>query len=275
MDADGNVGIGTTSPTQKLDVHGNLVLSGAGDYLTIGGNYIASVAVGELNIGAGLIGAYGRDTAYIRLFGKDDASRGGDMYIMTPNDGNTVSERRITILGNQDADAVGIGVDSPGYPLEVACASTTWTDRGSSISCSDYAEVYEHSEKKEDLESGQVLVLDSENEGKVKISTKSHDKMVVGVVSGSPGMLIGIGDSVGIGGIDANNLDNKSLPMSLSGKVIVQVIGDVKIGDLLTTSDARGKAMACSDHKKCQGAILGKAMTNDKKGEVLALITLQ
>jgi hypothetical protein len=249
----GYVGIGTASPTSLLTI-------GTDDSIALRMVDTGDSDATLLDIGHG--DTYG---AFISM--KDDA---GNDDVTIRAYANPSGYGSVFKEGN-----FGIGTTTPGYPLEVACATTTWTDRGSSISCSDYAEVYEHSEKKEDLESGQVLVLDSENEGKVKISTKSHDKMVVGVVSGSPGMLIGIGDSVGIGGIDANNLDNKSLPMSLSGKVIVQVIGDVKIGDLLTTSDARGKAMACSDHEKCQGAILGKAMTNDKKGEVLALITLQ
>ena len=48
------------------------------------------------------------------------------------------------------------------------------------------------------------------NEGKLKLS-KAYDKLVAGVLSGSPGMLIGNTKTVSI---SADNLDN--------GKVIVQ-----------------------------------------------------
>ena len=51
--------------------------------------------------------------------------------------------------------------------------------RGSTISCSDYAEVYEHTEDRNELESGQVLVLDPDNEGKVKLSTQACSRGAV------------------------------------------------------------------------------------------------
>jgi hypothetical protein len=61
----------------------------------------------------------------------------------------------------------------------------------------------------------------------------------------------------------------------LAGRVPVNVIGEVKAGDLLTTSNVPGFAMTCNDIQKCFGAILGKAMTNENNGQVIVLISLQ
>jgi hypothetical protein len=51
----------------------------------------------------------------------------------------------------------------------------------------------------------------------------------------------------------------------------------IEPGDLLTTSDTPGHAMKVTNHKKAQGAIIGKAMTSLKEGKglVLVLVTLQ
>ena len=53
--------------------------------------------------------------------------------------------------------------------------------------------------------------------------------------------------------------------------------GEIKPGDLLTTSDTPGHAMKVTEHGLAQGAILGKAMSGLKNGRgmVLVLVTLQ
>ena len=244
------VGIGITNPAAELHIGGTT----------------PQITIGDKGAEDTTLFYDGNATDfYIAL---DDGT--DDLYI---GSGTTVgSNVHITVDTNGN---VGIGFTAPVYPLQIACSSTTWTDRGSTISCSDYAEVYEHSANEEELEAGMVLVIDEENEGKVKVSTKAYDRFVIGVVSGSPGMLIGNTQTIGLGGISADNLKEGSLPMALSGKVYVQVVGDVKPGDFLTTSIEQGKAMACDDFEKCQGAIIGKAMANDKDGEVMTIISLQ
>jgi hypothetical protein len=243
----GSVGIKTATPAQTLDVNGTAI-------------------IGNSNANLFIIG-----TANNLWLEGYNGSRNGDIQYMQFA-GYGASPVPLTLDFYQNY--VGIGETTPSYPLEIACASTTWTDQGVIISCSDYAEVYQHSEKKEDLEAGYVLVLDTVNEGKVKASTKAYDRMVVGVLSGSPGMLIGNQKSIGLGGISKDTLPDGELPMALVGKVFVQVVGKVSIGDLLTTSDTRGKAMSCTNYDICKGAILGKAMTNNKNGTVIAIINL-
>jgi hypothetical protein len=69
--------------------------------------------------------------------------------------------------------------------------------------------------------------------------------------------------------------------VALAGRVYCNVdasFGDVSPGDLLTTSPTPGYAMAVRDHRRAQGAILGKAMERmpkGLKGQMLVLVTLQ
>jgi hypothetical protein len=70
------------------------------------------------------------------------------------------------------------------------------------------------------------------------------------------------------------------LPVALSGRVWVfadATSRPIRPGDLLTTSNTPGYAMRVNDHRRANGAIIGKAMTELRsgKGMVLVLVSLQ
>ncbi|PIN80749.1 hypothetical protein COV16_00380, partial [Candidatus Woesearchaeota archaeon CG10_big_fil_rev_8_21_14_0_10_34_8] len=88
---------------------------------------------------------------------------------------------------------------------------------------------------------------------------KPYNKLAAGIVSTDPTITMGLEEGV---------------PIALSGVVPTKVVGKVEIGDLLTTSSVAGHAMACDDYDKCKGAIIGKAMEENKEGFVLALVML-
>jgi len=92
--SNGNVGIGTTNPTRKLDVAGDMNLALSAVALRIGGTAV----LGVLN-------------NYTRVNGTGGASGG---IVFTPNNDNN-EKVRITGDGN-----VGIGTTSPSEKLEVA-----------------------------------------------------------------------------------------------------------------------------------------------------------
>jgi hypothetical protein len=105
-------------------------------------------------------------------------------------------------------------------------------------------------------------------------STRAYDTSVAGVISGAggvkPGMLMGQRGTVA---------DGKH-PVALTGRVYCWVDADagaVRAGDLITTSDTPGHGMKVKNHKKAQGAIIGKAMSSLEKGKalVLVLVSLQ
>jgi len=121
---------------------------------------------------------------------------------------------------------------------------------------------------------GMVVSIDPENVGKLVVSSKAYDRRVAGIISGAggvnPGVLIGQQDLA----------DDGTNPVALTGCVYAWADASripIGSGDLLTTSDTPGHAMKVTDYTRAQGAILGKAMSSlDRgKGLVLVLVTLQ
>lgn len=134
----------------------------------------------------------------------------------------------------------------------------------------DYAEGFDVTDKSE-IKPGDVLIVDPDNPGKLALSQRPYDKKVAGIVAGAKNL----GSGVKLGS------DQFDLDVALAGRVYCNVdasYGAVEPGDLLTTSLSAGYAMVVKNHKKAQGAILGKAMEKlleGEKGQILVLVTLQ
>jgi len=119
-----------------------------------------------------------------------------------------------------------------------------------------------------------VVSIDPEVPGRLKVCAEAYDKKVAGIISGAggvnPGLMMG----------DDGTIASGDYPVALSGRVYVNasdINGEIEPGDFLTTASRSGYAMKVKDHKKAQGAIIGKAMTGLEEGEglVLVLVTLQ
>ncbi|MFI5252252.1 MAG: hypothetical protein ACHQQQ_07485 [Bacteroidota bacterium] len=120
---------------------------------------------------------------------------------------------------------------------------------------------------------GDVVIIDDQNPGNLKLSSRAYDQRVAGIVSGANGITPGIAlrqDGALAGGKN----------VALTGRVYVLADdsnGPIVPGDLLTTSDIPGHAMKVTDHVRAQGAVIGKAMSELKEGNgmVLVLVSLQ
>ena len=123
--ADGKVGIGTSSPTEKLEVVGCINVNGGA-----GVNYTSAATY-----------AFDNDGANIYSFGADASTYGKFRLTAAQNDGNPLVRMAIDAAGN-----VGIGATSPGYKLEVA---GTFYSAGSSVA---------YKENIEDLEVDSSLI---------------------------------------------------------------------------------------------------------------------
>jgi hypothetical protein len=137
---------------------------------------------------------------------------------------------------------------------------------------SDLAEPFEMNEP-DKIEPGTVVVIDSDNPGKLKISTTEYDRSVAGIVSGAGGIKPGVR-------MMSDQAFENNHHVALTGRVYAQCdasYGSIEPGDLLTTSPTSGHAMKVTDYQRAQGAILGKAMTmlDQGQGLVLVLVTLQ
>jgi hypothetical protein len=123
-------------------------------------------------------------------------------------------------------------------------------------------------------EPGDVVVIDADHSGKLKLCVSSYDRRVAGIISGAGGLQPGL--SMG----QAGSIANGKHEVALSGRVYCKCdasLGAIEPGDLLTTSETPGHAMKATDHDKTQGAIIGKAMSDLKSGcgLVLVLVSLQ
>jgi hypothetical protein len=117
------------------------------------------------------------------------------------------------------------------------------------------------------------VVIDEDHPGQLKLSDRAYDKHVAGILSGANGVRAGIR-------LSQQGFNDGGQNVALSGRVYVLAdasSGEIKPGDLLTTSDTPGHAMRVTNHAQAQGAILGKAMSSleQGKGMVLVLVTLQ
>ena len=119
----------------------------------------------------------------------------------------------------------------------------------------------------EDLEPGDVLVIDSD--GQLLRSSSPYDTSVVGVYSTRPGF---------IGGSDEEMENPGEVPLAIVGIVPVKASaenGPIAPGDLLTTSSTPGHAMRADIF--VGGTIIGKALEPLEEGTsvIRMLVTLQ
>ena len=242
----GNVGIGTTNPTQKLDVRGNISLGSWGD---IGSKFVGQVWSDGTTIENGMT-----------LNSFSDGGGISNSIQFTTNHGGVSSGIRMTI--DKDGN-VGIGTTDPGsYRLKVAgnavITGTLQTQTGS-----DFAEEFNVSEK---LPAGTVVVMANNGHKSVKAAKKAYDKTVVGIVSDNPSIIAGRVDS------------GQKVVVAMMGVVSVNVSninGEIEKGDLLTTSRISGFAMKADEFKP--GTIIGKALENlvGNQGKIKVLVNLQ
>lgn len=286
----GEVGIGTASPKGRLHVNG--------DYYGRGHLYLYAYQ------GDGSSG-----TAYVQA--RDDSGASSiDLQLRTQNTGAVTEAMKLTAAGN-----VGIGTTSPEARLHVTTSDTYLakfnqfgTGAGVSISLingasnhsalSVYsasgnapalsvsgmasvdvlqiygADVAEKFPVSEETEPGTVVEIHPDRPGKLRIARGAYNRRVAGVVSGA-------GD-IPSGTILANMLeDDDAKPIALSGRVWVKCDATataIELGDLLTTSNMPGHAMAVRDFNRAPGTVIGKAMTSLARGEtglVLVLVNLQ
>ena len=267
----GNVGIGTAYPSSILDIqrdNGALILepdnvtanSGLKDSprLRLYGKYDADPTAGV----ASAVFNWDIKTTMV-AGGTNPSARLGFI-----NPANGTEALSIASTGN-----IGIGQANPQYALDVlGNAHFSGAVTGGSIQA-NYQDVAEWVPSTETLTPCTVVVVDPNRVNHVLASTRAYDTAIAGVVSASPGIILG---TAGPG----------QETIATTGRVKVKADATrspIQPGDVLVTSDIPGTAMKSEPVTIAgitmhhPGTILGKALEPlpNGRGEILVLLSLQ
>ncbi len=131
------------------------------------------------------------------------------------------------------------------------------------------ADVAEHINVSEPVEPGDVVEIDPEKPGYFRKARSPYSRLVAGVISSDPGVVLGS---------NSDPVEGKGDPrpvLALAGRVPVKATtenGPIRVGDLLVASSKPGYAMRCSDPASAVGAVIGKALEQLEEGEGLIMI---
>ncbi len=243
IDSSGNVGIGTTTPSEKLTV-----ISHSPQHSGVSG-------VNDAAGGSGA-GVYGESTAWDGVHGISHSSQ------------------HAGVSGTNDAGGPGVWAISTGGPAGYFLGDVVVTGNvrafDVTLSGADFAEEFDVAATAE-AEPGTVMVLDQH--GALRPSQQAYDKRVAGVISGAgdykPGLIL-----------DKKESSKGRMPVALVGKVSCKVDAQytpIEMGDLLTTSPTPGHAMKATNPFQAFGAVIGKALRPLEAGQGLIpiLVALQ
>ncbi len=249
----GNVGIGTAAPEAKFHLFGG---EGRFDaYRTFFRHPGAQIRLGNFNTnGTWAIGITGDTTEDLIVW---DFKNGAIPMRFTSG------TNKVQFSGN-----VGIGTANPATKLHVVGDVTVTGNIAAK-----YQDIAEWVQASQPIPAGTVVVLEPEQVNRVISSNRAYDTAVAGVVSQSPGLLLG-------------ERGEGKVMVATTGRVKVRVDatrGAIHVGDLLVTSGKEGLAMRSeplsvggqSMHRP--GTLLGKALEplSEGQGEILVLLSLQ
>ena len=125
--------------------------------------------------------------------------------------------------------------------------ATTFNGTATQAQYADMAEVYSADA---DYEPGTVVKIGGEKE--ITMTTEHADTEVFGVISTNPAYLM--------------NSEAEGLPVAMTGRVPVKVIGKIKKGQRLVSSDVPGLAWAVDDAEYDVRAIIGRSLEEKADG---------
>jgi hypothetical protein len=150
-----------------------------------------------------------------------------------------------TFAGNLSGTTAQVTTLTTGSSGTSGTVTGNWSLSSGSRFQATYADLAEYYEGDADYEVGTVMIFGGDKE--VTVSTQRADSRVAGVVSDSGAYIM----NQGCQGI--------KICIALQGRVPCRVIGKIRKGDILVTSDIRGVAVA-EDKELRVGTVIGKAL---------------
>ena len=284
---DGNVGVGTTSPSSRLTVNGMIeslsggltlpdgtVLDGSSDLGTLalpfsgsgdasGGNFSATFEITNTkDLGrAGMFINNNSSNSSQALFAETQGT-GEGARISIDNDANSDATLVLRHRGSGDLiSAFTRTSDATNKRFTVENDGDVLADGTFQGGGADVAEAFDVEGAPTTYEPGDVLTVSTTTDRTVTKSTTARSTRVVGVYATKPGVLLSE---------DGTETDlNTKVPMGVVGVIPTKVSaenGAIERGDLLVTAETPGHAMKAQPTVikgtkiYPQGAILGKAL---------------
>jgi hypothetical protein len=128
----------------------------------------------------------------------------------------------------------------------IGAAGSTFNTVFAKATSAQYADLAEMYLSDSEYSAGTVVVFGGTQE--ITASTEYAQPSVAGVISTNPAYLM--------------NSAADGQPVALQGRVPCRVIGNIRKGDLLTSSATSGVATRLDPADWCPGAVIGKALAN-------------
>jgi len=225
----------------------------------IGGNISTAglvTATGNIQAGnirtAGLITATGAITTAGDISITGNIVDGAALTIITSSNGNITLAPNGTGVVVVNTDIRNGQASGTGNIGASGAAFNTIFAKATSAQYADLAELYEADKM---LDAGQVVEFGGAEE--ICQTTTSHSTRVAGIVSTNPSYLMN----------SAMESEFKT-PVALTGRVPCYVVGTIKKGDRLVSSDQHGIATVLDMTKYEPGCILGKALEDYDSQEI-------
>ena len=227
-----NVGAGTGITVNANDIALSTAGAGAGTY----GSTADGTKIDEITLDA-----YGRVTAVT-------TGPSGDIQEVSAGDYLTGGGTSGTVTLNVDATSANTANKVVARDASGNFAAGTITATATQAQYADLAEIYASDEQ---YEAGTVVKLGGSAE--ITQTTNHADTEVFGVISTDPAYLM--------------NKDAEGLPVALTGRVPVKVIGKVRKGERLISSDVPGVAWALGEDEYDARAVIGRSLEDKEDGD--------